>query len=166
MIPGNNKKFMQVQFPVSALHYPEKYTGRNRVLDIKSSYEFTFMRYLDNNTNVISYHYEEVPIQYASPIDQGRMHRYWVDFWMRYINVEGKESQSLVELKPFYETQKPPLREHQSDAVKKQLIETYLVNQAKFSAAFEYARRNSMRFTILTERELFYFPGFSAKYEK
>lgn len=163
MIVGNNKKFMQVRFPVGNLHNPEKYTGRNRIIDIKSSYEFTFMKYLDQNSNVISFTYEEIPIIYQNPLRNGQASRYWVDFWMRYINVEGKESQSLIEIKPFWETVKPVLKEKQTDEVKKQIIENYLLNQAKWASAFEYARRNSMRFSILTEKELFYHPSIIGK---
>jgi hypothetical protein len=155
MIQGNNKKFMQGEFPVASLHHPEKYTGRNRIIQFKSSYEFTFMKYLDTNPNVLGFHYEETPIIYKSPIDGGREHRYWVDYYMKYLNVEQKVKEAIIEIKPYWETlDKAPIKPTQSDEVKKQILETFMINRAKWGAAWEYAKRNEMKFILLTERDL------------
>ena len=44
----------------------------------RSGLELKFMRFCDNNTNVIKWGSENVVIPYISPLD-GRVHRYFVD---------------------------------------------------------------------------------------
>lgn len=151
-------QYIQFDLPVSALHNPEKYTGRNRILQIKSSWEASFLKFLDSNPSVLGFHYEEVPLQYQSPIDK-RDHRYWVDFWLRYYSIDKKIKESLIEIKPAWEAQaaltgKVEFKSQVSEKEQREVLETAAINRAKFQSAMEYCKRNNMKFVIITEYDL------------
>jgi hypothetical protein len=108
------------------------------------------MVWADSTPDVVEWNSEEVVIPYRSPVDN-RMHRYFVDAWMRLKN--GK--MYLIEIKPFKETEppKPPKSGRKTKGYLK-AIETYAVNQAKWKAAQQYCDKMGWEFTILTERVL------------
>lgn len=110
------------------------------------------MRYLDNEKNVLEWASEELIIPYRSPID-GRVHRYFPDFWVKKINRGGKTDTVVVEIKPFHETVEPTA---QKKLTKKYLYEvkTWGVNSSKWKAANKYCEDRGWDFMILTEKEL------------
>lgn len=80
------------------------------------------------------------------------MHRYFVDFGIAMRSKDGSIKKYLVEVKPFKETI-PPTGKRKT----KQLIEalaTYSVNQSKWDAAREWAKKNGMEFEIFTEKNM------------
>jgi hypothetical protein len=128
---------------------PSKYRGDPTNVTYRSSWELHVFNYLDKNPDILQWASEEVVIPYKSPID-GRWHRYFVDVW-----VKTKDNKvSLIEIKPFKETQEPKKR---SRVTRKYLTEvkTWGINQAKWKAAEEYCKDRKWKFIILTERELF-----------
>lgn len=137
---------------------PVKYTGNPTNIIYRSSWELKLMVLLDNHPNVLRWGSEEIAIPYESPID-GRIHRYFPDFFVEQINKDGKKEKLLIEVKPMYQTQPPD----QSNKLtpkgmisKKYLNEvmTYGVNQAKWKAASEMCKDRGWKFQIMTENEL------------
>ena len=61
---------------------PKKYKGDPQNIIYRSLWERKFMVYCDTNDSVIEWGSEEVIIPYLSPWD-GRMHRYFPDFYIK-----------------------------------------------------------------------------------
>jgi hypothetical protein len=101
---------------------------------------------------VIQWSSEEVIIPYVSPIDN-RYHRYFMDFYMKRKNKEGKVEEILIEVKPFAQTKPPTV---QNKATKRYIteVQTWGVNSAKWKAAQEYCKDRGWQFQIITEKEL------------
>jgi hypothetical protein len=131
---------------------PEKYIGNSNNIICRSSWERRACRYFDRNPNVLRWASEEFSIPYVSPKD-GKVHRYYPDFLIEIKQRNGKVKKFVVEVKPYKQT-KPPVRGKK--VTKSFLYEslTYEVNQAKWSAAREFAADNGVEFMILTEKEL------------
>jgi len=110
------------------------------------------MSYCDNNPSIIEWGSEEIIIPYRSPIDK-RVHRYFPDFYIKYVNSNGKTLREIIEVKPKRQTLPP---KEQKRKTKRYLneIATYAVNQAKFKAAEEYCKDRKYGFRILTEEHL------------
>jgi hypothetical protein len=129
-------------------HFPHKYKGDPRNIVYRSSWEYKFMKWCDFAPSVREWGSEEIVIPYVSPAD-GKIHRYFPDF---YVNIDGK-TKYIVEVKPFYQTQEPKT---QSRNTKKYITEvvTYHVNKAKWDAAINFCESHSMKFMLITEKEL------------
>jgi len=129
----------------------DKYIGRGHP-EYRSSWELKFFQWCDRNTNVLEWSSESVIVPYKSPVDN-RYHRYYVDNAIA-LKEGDKIIKYLVEIKPYKQTL-PPV---QSKRKKKSTLlyenRTYAVNQSKWIAADEYAKRKGMNFIILTENEL------------
>lgn len=137
---------------------PSKYTGDATNIIYRSSWELKLMVLLDNHPNVIRWGSEEIAIPYESPID-GRIHRYYPDFFVEQINKDGKKERLLIEVKPKQQTQPPDINNKLTPKgmiSKKYLNEvmTYGVNQAKWKAAIEMCKDRGWKFQIMTETEL------------
>ena len=121
-------------------------------LNYKSPLELKAIKYFDMNKYVVYYGLEPFAIKYYKPTT-GKFHRYFVDFFIEFENnqkflVEIKSSGETIEpKKPSKKTQKAILNYQKA-------LQTYIVNQAKWKAATEFAESNNMRFIILTEKEL------------
>jgi hypothetical protein len=131
---------------------PGKYRGDSTNIIYRSRWELNFMMYLDNHNEVKQWASEELIIPYRSPID-GRIHRYFPDFWVKKVNREGKLDTVVVEIKPYHETVEPTA---QRKLTKKYLYEvrTWGINSSKWKAANKYCEERGWEFTILTEKEL------------
>ena len=68
---------------------PQKYRGDHRNIIYRSLWERKFMVYCDQSDNIIEWGSEEVIIPYISPLD-GRMHRYFPDFYIKVKQANGK----------------------------------------------------------------------------
>ncbi|BCU97182.1 MAG: hypothetical protein CM15mV15_1410 [uncultured marine virus] len=62
--------------------YPGKYKGDPTNIIYRSLWERKFMVWCDRNINVEEWGSEEIIIPYISPVD-GRVHRYFPDFYVR-----------------------------------------------------------------------------------
>jgi TnsA endonuclease N terminal len=131
---------------------PQKYKGNPNNIIYRSSWELSFMNYLDKSGEVISWGSEETVVPYLSPIDS-RRHRYFVDFIVTKLNKRGNKETVLIEIKPANQT-KPPIRK--SRVTKRYLTEArnYVINMAKWRAADHYAKSRGWKFHIYTEKEL------------
>jgi len=110
------------------------------------------MVYCDNNPAIIEWGSEEVIIPYKSPLDQ-KVHRYFPDFYIKYVNRQGHNIRELIEVKPKKQCSPPKQPKRQT---RKYLQEcaTYMINQAKWKAAEEFCKDRRMGFRILTEDHL------------
>lgn len=129
-----------------------KYRGDYRNIIYRSSWELKFMKYCDVNQNILEWGSEEVVIPYRSPLDN-RVHRYFVDFYIKVKDINGKIQKYLIEVKPKKQTKEPKI---QKKMTKKYLYEVteYAKNQAKWKAAQEYCDDRNYKFMLITEDEL------------
>lgn len=139
---------------VSSLTNPEKYCGKVRYIEIKSSWEVSFYKYLDANPNVMKWSSEDIVIMYKHP--DGRTHRYFPDAYIKFKNFKGQERECIVEIKPYKETIKPVFTKGMKEKTKRYLVETYAMNTAKWTAAKKYCHKRNMRFHILTEKDIYF----------
>lgn len=109
--------------------YSSKKTGQ--LCKYRSEWEFKFMKYLDENCDVLSWSYEQIPIEYISNIRTKKIRRYYPDFLVNYR--DGRSE--VVEIKPKYKT---------NQAIVKK----------KADAANNWCNSNGMIYKIITEADL------------
>jgi hypothetical protein len=130
----------------------KKYKGTFPIL-YRSSLELKAFRWMDNNTNVLSWTSETVIIPYKSPAD-GKLHRYFVDLSCEMKMKDGEIKKLLIEVKPEKQTVLPT----ESFKKKKKTIlyerYNYAINCAKWEAAKQWAKNKGYIFFILTEKHL------------
>lgn len=133
----------------------EKYKGDPRNVTYRSSWELQYMKWCDHSSKVIEWNSEEIIIPYTCPTD-GRKHRYFTDFYVKTKDPKtGKISQSIIEIKPFRETQKPERKRGKPRARLLKEVKTYVKNQAKWAHASAWCKKKGWNFFVLTERDLF-----------
>lgn len=131
---------------------PQKYRGNPSNIIYRSRWELKLMMHLDEHADVIEWNSEEFFIPYRSPVD-GKIHRYFPDFYVKKINKEGRVETAIIEVKPLAQTMEP---KKQPKPTRKYITEvmTYGVNQAKWKAAREFCADKKWTFHIFTEKEL------------
>jgi hypothetical protein len=148
-IKKKSRKYLQGIF--NPLH-PQKYKGSTPII-YRSSLELKCFRWMDNNSNIITWGSESVIIPYTSPLD-GKIHRYFVDIVSQLKDKEGNLKKLLIEIKPSKFTIKPTLSERKSSKTIIYEQTQYAVNQAKWQAATAWSKTKGYVFLILTERDL------------
>lgn len=135
--------------------HPDKYVGNLKAKKIvyRSSWELDFCKFLDFNKNVIRWGSEEIAIPYIKPTDK-RIHKYYPDFWVEYIDKDGHVIQEIIEIKPSTQVAPPSTV---GKKPKQQLYEqlTYAINVAKWKACSEFCKKNGLKFRIITEQTQF-----------
>jgi Straboviridae/Kyanoviridae head completion nuclease len=137
------------------LKFPERYIGKIRDnITIRSSWELIFIqKFLDSpNNQILEWSSEEIIIRYHK-ID-GRSHRYFIDFFFSALNKYGKKATYLIEIKPYNQTvlDKKSLAK-KSRKKQLEILETYDVNQRKWTAAEAYCNQKGWIFKKITEKE-------------
>lgn len=127
----------------------EKYVGRKEPT-YRSSWEFSFMTFCDNNPNVIQWASEPFMIPYRNPFT-GKNTIYVPDFMMVYVDRTGKNHSEVVEIKPTKETALENARSTRDRAA-------VTLNMAKWTAAQAFCKNYGMRFRIVTEQDLYHNP--------
>lgn len=136
---------------------PQKYAGNPAEIIYRSSWEFKFMEFCDNNDSVIEWGSESVAIAYFNPLVK-KPAKYWIDCYMKTKNRDGSETKWLIEVKPNKYLEKPVAPEKLTEKgvlSYARHAKAYLINSAKFEAAQDYARTHNMKFGIITENFLF-----------
>lgn len=130
----------------------KKYKGDPRAVFYRSLWELKFMKWCDNHDHILEWGSEEIVVPYRSPLD-GRVHRYFVDFYAKVRNKSGTAKKYLIEVKPKKQTVEPKIPQRKT---KRYLTEvtTYITNQAKWEAAREWCADHGLEFIILTEDHL------------
>jgi len=117
------------------------------------------MIYCDTNVNVLEWASEEVIIPYKDPTS-GKNRKYYPDFWVKYLDKDGKTAIRLIEVKPKRQLKEPdPKKKYNTPTGRLSTkyvreVKTYAVNQAKFNAAKEFCLDRKWQFQILTEDHL------------
>jgi hypothetical protein len=132
----------------------EKYIGDYTNVIYRSSWELKFMSYCDLNPNVLKYSSEEVVIPYKSPLD-GKVHRYFVDFYVRMRDKDGEIRDYLIEIKPKRFLVPPKKTAKKSTKTYANEMSEFVKNQAKWEAAKKFCNSKQLTFKILTEENLF-----------
>ena len=130
----------------------KKYKGDPKKIFYRSLWERRFMVYCDNNDKIIEWGSEEIIIPYISPVDK-KVHRYFPDFYIKYVNSKGMVVREVIEVKPKKQLS-PPKEPKRKTKRWLNEVQTYIINQAKFKAANEYCKDRRYAFRILTEDHL------------
>ena len=132
--------------------YPKKYKGDPSNIIYRSLWERKFMVYCDRNEKILEWGSEEFFIPYRSPLD-GKIHRYFPDFYVKVKTKQGTLKKWVVEVKPKVYTRPPKTPKRKT---KKYITEVrnWAVNDAKWKNAIEYCNDRNMEFIIITEDEL------------
>lgn len=144
---------------------PGKYKGDPSNIVYRSSWEFTCMMKFDQNPNVIAWSSEEIQVPYRTVLDEAyeiknklaykRYHRYFVDFYVKIRDRQGKIQQLLIEVKPHKETIEPVRAKFKSEKSFRVALSKWIINSAKWVAAREYAADHNMKFMIYTEKQIY-----------
>lgn len=132
--------------------HPEKYKGNAVNIIYRSSWELKLMSYLDSHPDVLEWASEEFCIPYLSPVD-GRVHRYFPDFFVRKRNELGFIESIVVEVKPEIQVEPPKVSRRITRRYINE-VKTYGVNTAKWKAAKNYCETRGWKFIIMTEKSL------------
>ena len=130
----------------------KKYKGDPTKIYYRSLWERRFMVYCDNNSKIIEWGSEEIIIPYKSPLDQ-KTHRYFPDFYVKYINKDKQIVREVIEVKPKKQLSPPKEPKRKTKRYLNE-VATFIKNQAKFKAAEEYCKDRRYGFRILTEDQL------------
>jgi len=130
---------------------PSKYIGDITKIRYMSSWEYEMHKFLDNNPNVIEWASEEIAIPYLKPTDN-KIHKYYVDYYVKYIDKHGNIKTELIEVKPAKQTK---LSRSKKTATQLHENITFAINVAKWKAAQEFAQKKGWMFRIITENQLF-----------
>ena len=127
---------------------PEKYVG-TKTPTYRSSWEHSFMRLCDEHPNVYQWASEAIRIPYRHPLT-GKYTIYVPDFFIVYVDRNGKKHAEMIEVKPMNQTTME--RAGKSVAKKTQV----LINHAKWEAANAYAKQRRIQFRVVSEEQLFH----------
>ena len=125
---------------------PEKYMGK-RAPTYRSSWEFTFCTFYDNNPAVVQWSSESITIPYYNPVS-GKNTVYVPDFLVVYRDKNEKQHTELVEIKPSKEATMEGARSYRDKL-------SVAVNMAKWAAADNWCKANGIRFRVITEYDIF-----------
>ncbi len=131
---------------------PRKYIGNPSNIIYRSSWERKFMVYCDTNEKILEWGSEEIIIPYLSPWD-GKVHRYFPDFYIKAKQSNGTLKKFIIEVKPKKQTRPPkPVTRKTKRFINE--VKTWTINEAKWKHASKWCEANDMQFKILTEDDL------------
>jgi hypothetical protein len=137
-------KYAQGKFQITN---PGKYVG-NKTPTYRSSWEWSFMQFCDNNPNVLQWASEAVRINYRNPLT-GKNTIYVPDFLITYTDAAGKTHAEVIEIKPLKETTLEGARNIRTQAAA-------ILNMAKWEAARAWCRAQGLTFRVVTENDIFF----------
>ena len=132
--------------------YPRKHKGDPTNIVYRSLWERKFMVYCDLNENILEWGSEEIVMPYRSPVD-GRVHRYFPDFYIKVKESTGRIKKMIIEIKPKRQCSPPSKPKKQTKGYLREAYE-YAKNQAKWEAASEWCKDRGYIFKVFTEKEL------------
>jgi hypothetical protein len=141
-------KYAQGQFQIKN---PEKYVGL-KTPTYRSSWEFVFMQFLDNNPSVVQWASEAIRINYRNPLTNKNT-IYVPDFLMVYVDAAGQQHAEVIEVKPTKETSL------QEAGKSPRAQAAAIINMAKWEAARAWCRSQGLTFRVITENEIFHQGG-------
>jgi hypothetical protein len=136
-------KFAQGKFKITN---QAKYVGRGDPT-YRSSWEWAFMQFCDNNDNILQWASEPVRIPYRHPLT-GKMTTYVPDFIITYRGPGNSLVAELVEIKP----KKQSILESKANDRDRAVV---AINYSKWSAAQKWCKANGLTFRVITEDDIF-----------
>lgn len=141
-------KFAQGRFEMKN---PAKYVGKKTPL-ARSSWEFVFMRMLDEHPGVQNWASESIQIPYRDPLT-GKSTIYVPDFFIVYVDKNGSKHAEVVEVKPANQT----ILEKVGKNIARQ--QEYVKNMAKWEAATAWCKQQGIKFRVVNEGDIFHQGG-------
>jgi hypothetical protein len=138
-------KFAQGKF---ALKNPEKYIG-NRTPTYRSSWEWAVMNMCDNNPAIAKWASEAVKIPYRCPLT-GKQTIYVPDFFVNYVDKNGKQHAEVWEVKPASQAIKERVGRNPMNQA------AYVKNMAKWEAARAWCSQQGILFRVISENDIFH----------
>ena len=129
---------------------PKKYRGNPSQIIYRSLWERKVMVYCDKNDAIIEWGSEEVIVPYLSPMD-GKIHRYFPDFYMKVRQADGSTKKFIIEVKPKSQCKQPVKNPKRRTTKWFNEVKTFAINQAKWKSAKEFCEDKGMEFKIFTE---------------
>lgn len=126
---------------------PEKYVG-NRTPTYRSSWELTFCNFCDTHPSVVKWASEAISIPYKCPI-RNKNTVYIPDFFIQYVDKDGKMFVELIEVKPRNQTVMEKVGKNKHNQVE------YVRNVAKWRAAQAWCGAQGIKFRVINEQDLF-----------
>ena len=124
-----------------------KYVGKKEPR-YRSGWEHAFMRFCDNNDNIVQWASEAIQIPYRHPLT-GKNTIYVPDFFIVYRTKDNQTRAEVVEIKP----KKQSVLESKANARDRAIV---AVNYAKWDAATKWCRRQGLMFRVITEDDIFH----------
>jgi hypothetical protein len=141
-------KFAQGRFDVKN---PDKYIGKKTPM-ARSSWEFIFMKMLDEHPGVEKWASESIQIPYRCPLT-GKHTIYVPDFFVVYNDKNGSKHAEVVEVKPASQTFINQVGKSQYNQ------QQYVKNMAKWEAATAWCKQQGVKFRIVNESDIFHQGG-------
>jgi hypothetical protein len=126
---------------------PEKYVG-NHIPTYRSSWEWSFMRFCDQDPRIMKWASEAIKIPYKDPFT-GKQTIYVPDFFIQYADKNGKIQVELIEVKPQNQTIFEKVGKSRTNQIQ------FAKNQMKWRAAYSWCNKQGIKFRILNEQDLF-----------
>lgn len=126
---------------------PDKYIGK-KIPRYRSSWEWAFMKFCDNNPAVTQWASESIQIPYRNPLN-GKNTIYVPDFFIVYNNKKQQQVAELIEVKPNNQAKFESIGKNSQNQA------AYIVNRAKWEAANKWAKSKGIRFRVITESDMF-----------
>ena len=108
----------------------KKYRGNPNQIIYRSLWERKVMVYCDKNDAIIEWGSEEVIVPYLSPMD-GKIHRYFPDFYMKVRQADGSTKKFIIEVKPKSQCKQPVKNPKRRTTKWFNEVKTFAINQAK-----------------------------------
>ena len=132
---------------------PKKYKGNPSRIVYRSLWERKFMVYCDTNNSILEWGSEEVIIPYLSPWD-GRVHRYFPDFYIKVRQHDKTIKKYIIEIKPKNQCGSPVAIPKRKTKKWFGEVKTWGINEAKWKYAIKWCENNGMEFKVLNEDHL------------
>jgi hypothetical protein len=152
----------------------EKYIGDTSLVIYRSAWEFAFCKWCDYSPSILKWSSEPIKIPYydrVSKLNECKKYGldpnnpanwtvkyYNTDFWIEIAKGDGDIEKWYVEIKPKDKLKRPePVPENSKLSVQKKYnkqAKEFLINEAKFAAMGEFAKRNNAKFYVFTEDQL------------
>jgi hypothetical protein len=129
------------------LVHPEKYVGK-KTPHYRSSWEHVLMRFFDNNPSIVQWASEAIHISYKNPFT-GKNTIYVPDFFVVYVDKDGKQHAEVIEVKPYKEMALENARSKRDQAAA-------ILNKFKWEAARAWCKNQGLAFKVISEKDMFH----------
>ena len=136
-------KYAQGKFQIQN---PNKYIGKGTPT-YRSSWEFAFMQFCDNNPAVLQWASEAIHVPYKNPFTNKNT-IYVPDFLVIYVDRNGKRHGEVIEVKPSKETTMEAARTVKDKAA-------VALNMFKWEAARHFCKAHGLVFRVVNEQDIF-----------